>query len=51
MSVVHYTIAAGETRELVLINETNMDWHVVLCCVCICYICRKMRLMRSGNPR
>lgn len=29
MSVVHYTIAAGETRELVLINETNMDWHVV----------------------
>ena len=29
MSVVHYTIAAGETRELVLINETNTDWHVV----------------------
>jgi Fe-S cluster assembly protein SufD len=29
MSVVHYTIAAGETRELVLVNETNTDWHVV----------------------
>jgi Fe-S cluster assembly protein SufD len=29
MSVVHYTIAAGETRELVLLNEANMDWHIV----------------------
>ena len=29
MSVVHYTIAAGETRELVLFNEANMEWHVV----------------------
>ena len=29
MSVVHYTIAAGETRELVLINESNVDWHIV----------------------
>jgi Fe-S cluster assembly protein SufD len=29
MSVFNYTIAAGETRELVLFNEANMDWHVV----------------------
>ena len=29
MSVLNYTIAAGETRELVLFNEANMDWHVV----------------------
>ena len=29
MSVVHYTVAAGETRELVLLNEANMDWHIV----------------------
>ena len=29
MSVVRYTIAAGETRELVLINEANTDWHIV----------------------
>ncbi len=29
MSVVNYTIAAGETRELVLINEVNVDWHIV----------------------
>ena len=29
MSVLNYTIAAGETRELVLFNEAHMDWHVV----------------------
>ena len=25
----YITLAAGETRELVLINESNIDWHVV----------------------
>ena len=28
MSVVNYTISSGETREFVLINEPNMDWHI-----------------------
>ena len=25
----YITLAAGETRELVLINDSNIDWHVV----------------------
>ncbi len=29
MSVVNYTISSGETRELVLLNEPNVDWHIV----------------------
>lgn len=29
MSVVNYTISSGETRELVLINEPHVDWHIV----------------------
>jgi Fe-S cluster assembly protein SufD len=29
MSVVNYTIAAGETREMLLVNEQNANWHIV----------------------
>ena len=25
----YITLAAGETRELVFINESNMDWHII----------------------
>ena len=28
-SIQHITLPAGETRELVFINEPNMDWHIV----------------------
>ena len=27
-STQYITLAAGETRELVFINESNMDWHI-----------------------
>ena len=29
MSVVNDTIAAGETREMLLVNEQNANWHIV----------------------
>ena len=28
-SIQHITLAAGETRELVFINEPNMHWHII----------------------
>jgi Fe-S cluster assembly protein SufD len=28
MSVVKYTLQAGETRELVVVNDARVDWHI-----------------------
>lgn len=28
-SIQHITLSAGETRELIFINEPNMNWHIV----------------------
>lgn len=28
-SIQHITLSAGEKREIVFINEVNMDWHIV----------------------
>ena len=28
-SIQHITLAAGETREFVFINEPNTHWHIV----------------------